>query len=104
MKHQINKYDIIIMLELLAPRVFELLVDQHDLFDGVNVYASVFVVHALHTDFFTNNNAVAIRHTNNINKIAQHMVENYFLIALMRKKMIADLFDRHVDFQLVLQS
>ena len=55
---------------------FQLLVNAHNLLHGVNVHASVFWIHALHSGFLTHDNTVALGDANNMDEVAEDVVQH----------------------------
>ena len=84
--------------------LLELLVYAHELLHRVNVHARVFRVHALHSCFLAHDDAVTLCDADDINEVAEHVVQHYLLLALVCQEVVTDLLLRHVDFQLLQQS
>ena len=84
--------------------LLELLVYAHELLHRVNVHSRVFRVHALHSCFLAHDDAVTLCDADDINEVAEHVVQHYLLLALVCKEVVTDLLLRHVDLQLLQKS
>ena len=80
----------------------QLLVDAHDLLHGVDVDSRGLGVHALHP-LFAHHHTVALGHREDIDHVAEHVVQHDALLARVREKMLSDAIPRHVDLQMLAQ-
>jgi hypothetical protein len=87
-------------LRLRAPSVVELLVDAHELLDGVDVDARVLGVHDLHA-LLAGDDALAFGDANDVDEVAEDGVEHDLLVTLVREEVRADLVARHADLELL---
>ena len=79
----------------------ELLVDAHELLDGVDVHAGVLRVHAY--ALLGADDAGGLGHGDDADQVPHHFVEHHLLVALVREEVLADLDALHVDAQLLLE-